>query len=255
VFYLGDYPLDFPAQQIKASEINREASTRDETFDREITGAIERLLYRNNGVKPSLRAIAKESGKPATTLSYHSEKCNQLYESALFMYKCRLVQSFEAKSQSKRGIQDNCNQKCNQECNRPDLVAKFKEAVVAIREKGGNITKVQLARELSCSRKHVSENRDALELAIEELEAESPPPEFEANEEAECRLEGGEGQFDYYPVVISRPLHWVPSKGWLYLVGKVGTTQMRRVFEKKLIKRVKYVQSRKPEKNIERVFG
>jgi hypothetical protein len=128
------------------------------------------------------------------------------------------------------------------------LVAKFKEAVVAIREKEGNITKVQLARELGCSRKHVSENREALQQAVEELEAESPPPQFEANEEAEYRLEGGEGQFDHYQVVISKPLHWVPSQGWVYLVGKVGTTQMRRVFEKKLIKRVKYVQSGKTKK-------
>jgi hypothetical protein len=134
-------------------------------------------------------------------------------------------------------------------------VASFKKAVVAIWEKGGNITKVQLARELSCSRKHVSENREALQQAVEELETESPPPKFEANEEAECRLEGGEGQFEEYPVVISRPLHYIPSQGWLYLVCKFGTTQIKKVFEKKLIKRVKYVQSRKPEKNIERVFG
>jgi biotin operon repressor len=54
------------------------------------------------------------------------------------------------------------------------LVAKFKEAVVAISEKGGNITKAQLARELGCTRKDVSENREALQLAIEELQAESP---------------------------------------------------------------------------------
>ena len=56
-------------------------------------------------------------------------------------------------------------------CNQPDLVAKFKEAVVAIREKGGNITKAQLASELGCTRKDVSENRDALQQAVEELEA------------------------------------------------------------------------------------
>jgi hypothetical protein len=131
------------------------------------------------------------------------------------------------------------------------LVASFKKAVVAIREKGGNITKVQIARELGSSRKHVSENREALQRAVEELDAESPPPGFEANEEADYRLEGGDGQFEEYPVVISRPLHWVPSQGWLYLVGKVGTTEMRKVFEKELIKRVKYVQSRKAEKDIE----
>jgi uncharacterized membrane protein len=54
------------------------------------------------------------------------------------------------------------------------LVAKFKEAVVAIREKGGNITKAQLASELGCTRKDVSENREVLQRAIEELEAQSP---------------------------------------------------------------------------------
>ena len=251
VFYLGDYPLDFPAKQVKASEISWEASTKEESFDREITGAIERLLKRNNGVKPSLRAIAKESGKPATTLSYHSEKCNQLYENTLYIYECRFVQCSEAKPQSQREIQKDCNQKCNQSvtsnCNRPDLVASFKKAVVAIWEKGGNITKVQLARELGCSRKHVSENREALQQAVEELETESPPPKFEANEEAECCLEGGDGQFDHYPVVISKPLHWVPSKGWLYLVCKVGTTQMRKVLEKDL-KGTKNVQSGKTKK-------
>lgn len=85
VFYLGDYPLDFPAKQVKASEISWEASSKDESFDREITAAIERLLKRNNGVKPSLRAVAKESGKPATTLSYHSEDCKRLYENALYI--------------------------------------------------------------------------------------------------------------------------------------------------------------------------
>jgi len=119
-------------------------------------------------------------------------------------------------------------------CNRGDLVVKFKKAVVAIREKEGNITKVQVASELGCSRRQVSKNRGTLQQAVEELEAESPPPKFEANEEAECRLESGEGQFHHYPVVISTPLHWVPSKGWLYLVGKVSTTGMRKIFEKDL---------------------
>ena len=110
------------------------------------------------------------------------------------------------------------------------MVANFRKAVVAIREKAGNITKAQVARELGCSRKHVSENREALQQAIEELQTESPPPEFEANEEAEYCLEGGDGQFEEYPVVISKPLHWIPDRGWLYLVRKVGTTDSRRVF-------------------------
>jgi hypothetical protein len=117
------------------------------------------------------------------------------------------------------------------------LVAKFKKAVVAIREKGGNITKAQVARELGSSRKQVSENRGTLQQAVEELEAESPPPKFEANEEAEYRLKGGDGQFDHYAVVISKPLHWVPSQGWLYLVSKVGTAEIRKVLENELKKR------------------
>ena len=51
------------------------------------------------------------------------------------------------------------------------MIASFKKAVVAIREKGGNITKAQLASELGCTRKDVSENYEALQRAIEELEA------------------------------------------------------------------------------------
>ena len=258
VIILGDYPLDTPVKEVKTSEITSEITHKSDSVAEKVKEATARL--KSKGQNSSQRALARESGLHRTQIARHFKTvtspqncCNPHQQgktvndfadtTPFYNNNANVSTKSEAKNQSQREIQKDRNQVCN----RPDLVASFKKAVVAIREKGGNITKVQVARELGSSRKHVSENREALQQAVEELQAESPPPQFEANEEAEYRLEGGDGQFDHYAVVISKPLHWVPSKGWLYLVGKVGTTQMRKVLEKDL-KGTKNVQSGKTKK-------
>jgi uncharacterized membrane protein len=127
----------------------------------------------NNSIKEK---IGDESSHPSrqSPETAHTENQSDTQDPSPSLHRVFTgsSQSLHHQQQPQEGAGDNqASGEITSNCNQPDLVASLKKAVVAIREKGGNITKAQMASELGCTRKDVSENYEALQRAIEELEA------------------------------------------------------------------------------------